>query len=334
MLRDCQAPQRDPEICDKGNLNRVDKARRALARRRYAKLRHMESLAAGGAYSQMANGVGLALGAMVCYGLADWVYKRAAGRGVQAHQFLMLQAFFFAPGILIYGAVTGTLSGGIPFVWGMAAGGLLFVALYNFARSLSSGAVTIVVPVFRLSFALTAALAVWLLNEPVTRWKIAGLVASLAAVWLLLGGHATAGPRATPASVMRVVLAMVTMSLVSLIYKVGVATGGTPATVMMGQASVFVSLATAFAVWRDRGFHPPTGGWRYGATAAVLLLFAQVMLLAGLTRGEASVLVPVAQLSFVVTSVLGYVRLRETLTPRKGFGLACAIAALACLAQS
>jgi drug/metabolite transporter (DMT)-like permease len=268
----------------------------------------------------------------MCYGLADWVYKRAAGRGVQAHQFLMLQAFFFAPGILIYGAVTASLSGGVPFVWGMAAGALLFIALYNFARSLSSGAVTIVVPVFRLSFAVTAALAVWLLHEPLTGWKIAGLAASLAAVWLLLGGRAQTTSRATPASVMRVVLAMLTMSVVSLIYKVGVASGGTPATVMMGQASVFVSLATAFAVWRDRGFRPPAGGWRYGATAAVLLLVAQVMLLEGLTRGEASVLVPVAQLSFVVTSVLGYVWLRERLTARKALGLAFAIAALVLLA--
>jgi drug/metabolite transporter (DMT)-like permease len=281
----------------------------------------------------MADGVALAVGAMVCYGLADWVYKRAANRGVRAHHFLMLQAFFFAPGILIYGLVTRTLSGGIPFIWGMAAGALLFVALYNFARSLASGAVTIVVPVFRLSFALTAALAVWLLHEPVTIWKIAGLAASLAAVWLLLGGRTAAAPRATPASIMRVTLATATMSVVSLIYKVGVASGGTPATVMMGQASVFVSLATAFAVSRDRGFRPPAGGWRYGASAAVLLLFAQVMLLAGLTRGEASVLVPVAQLSFVVTSILGYVFLREALTARKTMGLVFAIAALACLAH-
>ena len=71
-----------------------------------------------------------------------------------------------------------------------------------------------------------------------------------------------------------------------------------------------------------------------GATAAVLLLFGLVMLLAGLARGEASVLVPIAQLSFVVTAGLGLVLLHETLTLRKGCGLAFAIAALICLARS
>lgn len=282
----------------------------------------------------MAEGVELALGAMMLYGLADWVYKRAAASGVQAHHFLALQAFFFAPGIFLYGLTTDTLALGVPFAWGMVAGVLIFVALYNFARSLTSGAVSIVAPVFRLSFAITAALAVWLLDERLTGWKLAGLAGSLVAVWLLLAGGPASAPRATTSSVLRVLVATVAMGIVSLVYKLGANAGGTPAAVLTGQASVFLPLATLFALARDRGFHPPPGAWRYGAMAAVLLLFGLVMLVAGLARGEASVLVPVAQMSFVVTAGLGFVFLREALTLRKGCGLAFAIAALICLAHS
>jgi len=281
----------------------------------------------------VAEGVGQALGAMVFYGIADWVYKRAAAGGVQAHHFLVLQASFFAPGIFIYGLATDTLVLGAAFAWGMSAGVLVFIALYLFARSLVSGAVSIIVPVFRLSFAITAVLAVWLLDEPLTGWKLAGLVAAPAAVWLLLAGGAAA-PRATTSSVLRVLAATVAMGVVSLVYKIGTLAGGSPATVLTGQASVFLPLAMLFALARDRGFHPPPGAWRHGAAAAVLLLFGLVMLLAGLARGEASVLVPVAQMSFVVTAGLGFVLLRETLTIRKGIGLAFAIAALICLART
>ena len=208
----------------------------------------------------MAEGVELALGAMMFYGLADWVYKRAAASGVQAHHFLALQAFFFAPGIFLYGLTTGTLVLGAPFAWGMTAGVLVFVALYNFARSLASGAVSIVAPVFRLSFAITVALAVWLLDEPLTGWKLAGLAASLAAVWLLLAGRPASAPRATTSSVLRVLVATVAMGIVSLVYKLGAIAGGSPATVLTGQASVFLPLATLFALTRDRGFRPPP--WR------------------------------------------------------------------------
>jgi drug/metabolite transporter (DMT)-like permease len=282
----------------------------------------------------MAEGVGLALGAMIFYGLADWVYKRAAERGVQAHHFLPLQAFFFAPGIFLYGLATDTLVFGTAFAWGMSAGVLVFIALYNFARSLASGAVSIVAPVFRLSFCITAALAVWLLDEPLTHGKLTGLAAALVAVWLLLGGGVASARRATTASVVRVLVATVAMGLVSFVYKLGALAGGSPATVLTGQASVFLPLATLFAVARDRGFRPRPGGWRYGATTAVLLLFGLVMLIGGLSRGEASVLVPVAQLSFVVTAGLGVVILREPMTLRKSAGLACAVAALVYLARS
>jgi drug/metabolite transporter (DMT)-like permease len=276
----------------------------------------------------------LALGATMFYGLADWVFKRAAASGVQAHHFLALQALFFAPGIFLYGLTTNTLALGPPFAWGMMAGVLMFVALYNFARSLASGAVSIVAPIFRLSFAITVALAVWLLNELLTGWKLAGLGASLVALWLLLAGGPASAPRITKSSVLNVLVATVTMGIVSFIYKLGVIAGGSPATVLTGQASVFLPLATLFAIKRDRGFHPPHGAWRHGATAAVLLLFGLVMLLAGLARGEASVLVPVAQMSFVVTAGLGFIFLREALTIRKGLGLAFAIVALTCLARS
>jgi hypothetical protein len=42
-------------------------------------------------------GIAFALGALVLYGLADFVYKRAAAAGAQPHRFLMVQTWFFTP---------------------------------------------------------------------------------------------------------------------------------------------------------------------------------------------------------------------------------------------
>lgn len=285
----------------------------------------------------MTPGVEYALGAMLFYGLADLVYKRAAAAGVQARHFLMVQAWCFAPGIVLYGLATGTLEPGTAMLWGMGAGLFIFVALYHFARSLGSGAVSINAPIFRLSFAITAALAVWLLAEPLTAWKLAGLAAALAAVWLLLGARESGDAparRASASSLARVLVATAAMGIVNLFYKLGTLAGGSPATVLAGQASVFILLATGFAWAADRGIRPPRPAWSHAPAAAVLLLFATVMLLAGLAGGEASVLVPIAQMSFVVTAALGLAFLREPFTLRKAAGLAFAVAALACLAKS
>ena len=282
----------------------------------------------------MAEGMELALGALVFYGLADLMFKYAAAKGLEAHHFLAFQAVFFTLGISSYGLITDTLRLDVAFLWGMFTGLLVFVALYNFARSLKSGAVSIVVPVFRLSFAVTVVLALWLLKEPLSDWKLAGIAASLVAVWLLLARGSALAPRPTFSSVVQVLVATVAMGIVSFIYKIGMLAGGSPATILAGQAAVYLPLAIAFALIRDRGFRPPPGVWRYSATTAVLQLCGLIMLISGLRRGDASVLVPIAQLGFLLTSGLGFILLREAFTVRKGFGLAFTIAALICLTRS
>src|SRR5713101_7396053 len=45
----------------------------------------------------MKSDIVYALAAMVCYGVGDFVYKRAAATGVAAEQFLMGQGWVFCP---------------------------------------------------------------------------------------------------------------------------------------------------------------------------------------------------------------------------------------------
>lgn len=285
----------------------------------------------------MTEGVGYALAAMICYGLADFVYKRAAAAGVQARHFIMVQAWCFAPTVTLYGVYSQTLSFEAPALWGAAAGLLGFTAFYNFARSLEGGSVSVNAPIFRLNFTVTAALAVLWLGEPLTAYKLAGLALALLAVWLLLGG--TAAGASLPdcvsgSSLMRVLTATVSLGIANLLYKFGLRDGATPATLLVAQAGVFVSLATGFAGFVDRKIQPPRSVWPHAAVAAVLLVLAFIFLLESLARGEASVLVPIAQMGFVVTAVLGFVFLRESITTRRAAGLAVALGALACLARS
>jgi len=283
----------------------------------------------------MPQGVWLALGAMVLLGLTDLVFKRGAAAGVQAHHFLMLQGWCFFPAVALYGLVTGTLVPAPYMLWGMGAGLFVFIALYNFARALKTGAVSVIAPIFRLSFTVTTALAVLLLGEPLGGWKLAGLAAALAAVWLLLGGDAGTAPRTGAArpALARALAAMAAMGIANFLYKMGAMGGGLPGTFITGQAVVFMPLATAFA-WRvDGAIRPPRAGWPYAGTTAALFLIALVMLFESLARGQASVLVPISQMGFVVTATVGVLFLREPFTPRKACGLACAVAALACLAK-
>jgi len=284
----------------------------------------------------MTPGYEFALVAMLCLGLADLAYKRGAAAGVQAHQFLMVQAWCFAPAVALFGFVTGTLEPGGAMLWGMAAGLFVFVALYNFARSLKLGSVSIVAPIFRLSFTVTTALAVLLLGEPLTSLKVAGLAAALCAVWLLLGGEAgsASAPGVARTALLQALVAMAAMGVANFLYKVGAAAGGAPATFISGQALVFLPLSTAYCWSVDPGSRPPRAAWTHGGTTAAVFLLGLILLFESLAQGEASVLVPISQMGFVVTAAYGVLFLHERFTARKASGLLLALSALICLALS
>ncbi|HLB13480.1 MAG TPA: EamA family transporter [Burkholderiales bacterium] len=285
----------------------------------------------------MIHGIAFALGAMIFYGLGDLVYKRAAQAGVRADHFLMVQSWCFVVCVTLYGLATGTLRFEPPALWGAAAGLCAYTGFYNFARSLQSGSVSVHATIFRMSFTLTAALAVVLLDEPLTPYKLLGLALALAAGWLLLGssgGERAATPHVTRASLARVAVATIAVAIAYLIYKIGLRAGATPASLLTVQAMVVVSLSTGLVGVVDRRIRPARRMLHHAATAAVVLAVAFILLLEGLARGPASVLVPIAQMGFVVTAAAGFVFLKEPFTPRIGLGLGLAVAALASLAAS
>lgn len=277
----------------------------------------------------MHEALAYALGSMLCYSAADVIYKRAAARGIHAHHFIAMQAWVFAPSVLAYGIATSALAFGSPSLWGAAAGALIFTGFYNFAAALKTGAVSLCAPIFRLNFVVTAACAVVLLDEPLTAHKAMGLGAAVVAAWLLLGSRETAVDVHLPRMpLLRVVVATLSVGVANFCYKLGLNDGATPQTLLVSQAAVFITLATAMLWKREGRVSAPRAAWRYAPPAALLLVAAFVLLLHALARGEASTLVPIAQMGFVATAAAGFVFFGETCTVRKIAGLAAALGAL------
>jgi transporter family protein len=283
----------------------------------------------------MTPGIEYAFGAMLFFGIGDLVYKRGAAAGAQPHQFLMVQSWVFLPSVALYGLCSGSLRFGAGTFWGALAGLFALIGFYNFAHSLKSGSISINAPIFRLSFVITAGLAVLLLGEPVTAYKIMGSAFALAAVWLLLGAPAAgdgAARRESRSSLLRVLVATAAVGIGNVIYKYGLRAGATPASLIVAQAMMVVPLATAFVATVDRRIRPSRAAVRYAPRAAIVLALAFVCMVESLARGEASVVVPIGQMGFVVTALLAFVFLREPFTARKAAGLVAALVALVSLA--
>lgn len=285
----------------------------------------------------MSPSIAYALAALLLYGFADFVYKRGAAAGALPHQFLMVQTWFFSSLALVLGVFSATLRFNIAALWGAVAGVLVVIGYYNFAYSLRHGAVSTNAAVFRLSFIVTTVLAVFVLGESLTVLKIAGLVLALLALWLLLA-IPNAGPEVSKAarntSLVRVLVATVAVGFASFGYKLGLRQGAAPIALVVAQGAVATMVATAFTAYVDRGIRPSRAALAHAPVSAMLLVGAFICLANGLEQGEASVVVPIAQMGFVVTAPLGVVFLREPFTTRKGAGLLAALLALASLASS
>jgi drug/metabolite transporter (DMT)-like permease len=275
--------------------------------------------------------------AMICYGLSDFIYKQAAAAGIRADHFLMAQAWFFLPLVILYALATRTLALDPAALWGSLAGVFIFIGFYYFIRSLAVGSISTNASIFRLNFIVTVLLVIVLLGEPLTPSKIAGLAFALLATWLLVGAGATTdgAPKDTRRrSLIQVAVATLAFGTSTFFHTVGLRHGALPGTLAVAQAALFMPLATAVVYVADRKLRPPPMTFRYGAAAAVALFGATIFLLRAVAGGQASVLVPIAQMGFIVAALLGIFILRERVTARKAIGLLSALAALAVLAGS
>ena len=285
----------------------------------------------------MGQPVVYAICAMVCYGLSDFIYKQAASAGIRADHFLMAQGWFFCPLVILYALATHTLVLDPVALWGSLAGVFIFIGFHYFIRSLITGSVSTNASIFRMNFIVTVVLVVILLGEPLTASKIAGLALSLLAAWLLLGAGDNAERTPNEAgrrSLVQVVIATLAFGTSNFFHTVGLRHGAVPETLAVAQAALFMPIATVVVYFTDRTPRASLVTFKYGAAAAIMLLGATIFLLRGVAEGQASVLVPIAQMGFIIAALLGISILRERVTIRKVVGLVSALAALAVLAKS
>lgn len=288
----------------------------------------------------MTIAVALAFVAMVFNGLTDFAFKKAAAGSMRGdfrmHHFIVAQSVLFWSTVTLYGIVTGELNAGAHIWLGMLAGVFMFIGFNCFALSLQHGNVSINAPIFRLNFLVTAALAMLLLGEPPLVVKLAGLMLALVAIWLLVGagggGQGAQARKQANRSLMLAVAATLALGTGNTIHKVGLDSGGTPATQLAAHSLVYLALSAAVAFRQDGGLVIPKAVWPVAAMGALCGGAAFIAMMRGLAIGQASVIVPIAQMGLVVSAALGVIVLGEKLTGRKLAGLVAAVAALAALA--
>ena len=265
----------------------------------------------------------LALVALVLFGVAEFIYKAAHEAGMHEGSYLCLQSgiVFCTLGLFSIGGVGWTLT--LPTVLlGLGCGICALATAVTMLIAIGRGPISVTAAVRRLGFILTGLLAVIFLGEKITPGKLVGV--GLAVAGLLTMAWA---PDETHRPHPIIYVAVVTSGVLAFGHKLGAIAGVSPSAFLMLQAGT-VHLGGHAWCRMAGGYDFGPAVRRYAPVSALLISVAMTLAVYALRQGEATVLVPIFQLSFLVTAPLGFRLLREPVTSRKLLGLGLGAAAV------
>ena len=216
--------------------------------------------------------------------------------------------------------------------WGIFAGAIVMVANAMLVESLGRINVSLGSTIYRLNTIGVVIFAVVFLHEALTAPKLGGIALGIVAVVLLYQHGGRSGhERLLLASVSLAIGASLLRATFGIMSKVGL-TDGTDAFLFMLYIAIGWTLAAmAYGVIRRQ----PKGALRnvipYAVGSGALICLVVSFLLLGLRTGEASVVIPIANMSFVVALLTSAAFRMERFTGRKLVAVATAAVAIALL---
>lgn len=272
-----------------------------------------------------------ALASLVCAGLVDLSYKRYAMRPRSRGIFLCGMGTVW---LVLQLAVISVdqqhfVIDGITLRYGLAAG--LAVTLSNLLliEAMTHLNVSLGSTIYRLNTIAVVVMAFVFLGETISILALCGIAAGVVAVLFLYRRDENAGASHLPVLFLSIaIIAALLRATFGVVSKAGLeANANQPGLLVIGAVSWMVG-GIVYTMWRERPI-------RFDDRSAWLTLFGGLVvfgtvntLLLALRYGNASVVIPVANLGFILALVAGVAWGMERMTPRKGVAMAFAVGAV------
>lgn len=286
----------------------------------------------------MSAAVAFALLSLACAGIVDVVFKRYSA--IDRSRGLYVLGMGLVWTVLQAGVVLGTGTelrvDAATLGFGLAAGLLVAVSNTLLIESLTHIDVGLGSTIYRLNTIAVVVLAVVLLDEALTTIKLTGVLLGVAAIALLFERNQT---HAAARSVYRlffglVVLASLLRACFGILAKVATLQGIDLQVMLLVNAPVWVVVGGIYAWRRREPIRVDAATLGYVVISGALLCGVANFLMLALARGEASVVVPIANMSFLVALLISALLGMERLSARKLVAVALAVVAIVLLARA
>lgn len=214
---------------------------------------------------------------------------------------------------LIWGAISGFFS--------ITANLLLLEAMERLGAGLCS-------TVYRLNLVPVVIGAAVLLNESLSLIQWIGVALATAAVLAFLPRGDKAG-KFVLAGFLMVLIAAFLRAGMGLSYRFGFLNGADRNMVVVVNSLFWILGGVLFAVFREKqSLKEQPHIWRYGGLSGLLVAGIVFTMAAALQYGEASIVLPIAQMSFLLTFGCSALFLHEKMTKSVWVGIVCGVGAV------
>ena len=284
----------------------------------------------------MNSAVTFALLSLCFAGLNDVVFKRYSAKDRSRG------ALVFGIGLvwLLLQALTMLGTGRMPhadsttLVYGVLAGVTLAISNILLIEGLTQVEVSTGSTIYRLNTLGVALFSVLFLHEDFGLTKAAGIGTGVLAVLLLVQPSRWAdGARGPGIFVGIVILASLLRAIYGVVSKAGLNHGADADTMLLLAAGSWVMGGALYALVREGRLRNTRTKTAYALLSGMLVYLIVNFLIAAVARGEASVVIPIANLSFIAAMLISVMLGMEQLSARKITAVGCATAAIVLLSM-
>lgn len=219
--------------------------------------------------------------------------------------------------------------------FGITAGVLVALSNTLLVESLTEIDVGLASTIYRLNSIAVVVMAVILLGEPLSVLKSVGVLLGIAAIGLLFERARQDEHRRTFAIFFAlVVAASLLRACFGIVSKSAVLHGVDLQLMLLVNAPVWIVVGAFYAIVREGGLRVTRETIMFSLVSGALICCIANFLMLAVARGQASVVVPIANMSFVVAMLLSAKLGMERLNGRKIAAVGLAAGAIAFLAQS
>ena len=277
------------------------------------------------------SAVGFALLSLLFAGLIDVAYKlysrKERSRGMYLLGMGLVWGLLQLLALRIQGQSLAMDASTVGF--GVAAGLMVTLSNLLLIESLTHLNVSLGSTIYRLNTIGVVILSFLFLGEHIGSIKLLGVGTGIFAALLLYQyRRGEPGPTILSTFFWVAVFASLLRAGFGVTSKAGLAQGASASTMLLIAAACWVIGGFFYALLRERRVRITRKKLVYSAVSGILVFLIVNTLILALERGEASVVVPIANLSFVVALTVSVLTKMERLSLRKATAVACAALAI------